>query len=79
MYNPILSKHRFISCNIPADSSSLFTEVFIESCKDEYYILNFPQESEIEKKKMNGFSPVKIGGKPFAFLETSSFSFYSHS
>jgi len=24
MYNPILSKHRFISCNIPADSSSLF-------------------------------------------------------
>ena len=47
MYNPILSKHRFISCNIPADSSSLF--------KDEYYILNFPQESEIEKKKNERF------------------------
>ena len=48
-------------------------------CKDGYYILNFPQESEIEKKKTNGFSPVKNRWETVCFLELSSFSFYSHS
>ena len=55
MYNPILSKQDLFLVIFQRSPLYFFTEVFIESCKDEYYILNFPQESEIEKKKNERF------------------------